>query len=328
MWYTWGRWKGADVGVIDAIAEGCFAVARRPVLLLPPVLLDLLYWAGGRLTVAPLTDAYLRLARGAGVAVEPGLADGLNEFAAGSDLFALLSLWVNALLPQLDADRVARPWGRGVLDPGHWSVVLLGGIALTLLGLLLFALYLAGVAQLVREEPFDPRQIARRAPACWLRLLGLYALMAGGVLLLGMPIFLLAALLALAGAGTSVGPLLVLFILPLLWLYCFLALAPEAVAVSEAGPLQALKLSVRVVRRNFWPTIGLLAATILITTGLPFGWRALTPNPAGVPLAIAGNAYVATGLTAAAMVFYRERLAALEEQSGSRAVGQSGRGRR
>ncbi len=315
------------MGVIDAIAEGCFAVARRPVLVLPPVALDLLYWAGGRLSAAPLVDAYLRLVRASGVTIEPGLAESLNDFAARSDLFTLLSLGLDALLPAIDADRVARPWGQGVLDPGHWSLVLLGGIALTLLGLLLLALYLVGLAQLVREEPFDPRRIARRAPVCWLRLLGLYAIVIGGVILLGLPVFLLAALLALAGAGAGVGLLLFLFILPLLWLYCFLALAPEAIAVSEVGPLQGIKLSVRVARRNFWATIGLLAATLLITVGLPYGWRVLTPNPAGVALAIAGNAYVATGLTAAAMVFYRERLAALEE-SGSRAVGQSGSGRR
>ena len=38
----------------------------------------------------------------------------------------------------------------------------------------------------------------------------------------------------------------------------------------------------------------------------------LAQQPAGVPLAIVGNGFVATGLMAAAMFFYRERLTALE----------------
>jgi len=50
------------VGVIDAIADGCFAVARRPYVLIPPVALDLWYWLGERFTPAPLVEAFLRLA--------------------------------------------------------------------------------------------------------------------------------------------------------------------------------------------------------------------------------------------------------------------------
>lgn len=297
------------MGVIDAIADGCFAVARRPYLLIPTVALDLFYWFGGRLTIAPLVEAAVASLQATG-APDPQVVAQLRELEPGSDLFSLLSLGVNTLLTTVDGERIARPWGAGVLDPGHWALVLLAGVALGLLGLLILALYLTALAQAARGEPFDLRRIARRAPVCGLRLLGLLATILGGLLLLGLPVLILSALLV--AVGVSPAPLGLLLFPPLLWLYIYLALAPEAIAVSEVGPLAALKLSVRVVRRNFWPTVGLLAATYLIVWGFPYGWQLLTAQPAGVPLAIVGNALLTTGLSAAAMLFYRDRLAALD----------------
>jgi hypothetical protein len=305
----WDGWKGACVGVIDAIAEGCFAVARRPVLLLPLVALDLLYWLGARLTAAPLLEATIAGAAYGGPLDERTIAS-LRELGGESNLFTLLALGFEALLPALAPASVARPWAQGVLDPGSWPLALLSALGLALAGLLWLALYLCGVAQLARGEPFDPRRIARRAPVCWLRLLGLGALVAGGLVLLGLPLLLLTGLLVAVNVNPAL-PLL-LALAPLAPLYCLLALAPEAIAVSEVGPLRAIKLSVGLVRRNFLPTIALLAATFLLTRGFRAGWSLVTGEVAAVPLAIAGNAFLAAGLSAAAMLFYRERLAARE----------------
>lgn len=310
------------MGVIDAIADGCFAVARRPVLLIPPVTLDLFYWLGSRLTVAPLTEATIRGVQRTGT-VDQELIASLLRFEQESNLLAVLSpgmktLLARTLLPipalPVPASRtVTRPWGQGVLDPGHWALVLLSLVVLGALGLLCLALYLCGVAQLVRDEPFNLRLLVRRAPACWVRLLGLGAIVVGVVALVGMPVLLLAGLLTVA--SISPAPLLLLAIPPLVWLYCYLILAPEAIVVSDVGPLRAIKLSVEVVRRNFWATAGLIAATLLISQGFPLAWGLLARQVAGVPLAIVGNAFVGTGLAAAAMFFYRERLAALEKPS-------------
>lgn len=313
------------MGVIDAIADGCFAVARRPYVILPPVALDLFYWLGGRMTVAPLTGALAGALERSGQADAATLGN-LRDLEADSDLFALLSPGISTLLTAVGPEDVARPWGRGTIDLGGWPVVLLAAVGFGLLGILCWAVYLAGLAQVVREEPFDPRRLARRAPVCWLRLLGLAATVAGGLLLIGLPLLILAAVLAVLGLNAA--PLLLLLLPLLVWLYCLLALAPEAIAVSEAGPLAAIKLSVRVVRRNFWPAVGLLAATFLITVGFPEGWRVLTRQAAGVPLAIVGNAFLTTGLSAAAMIFYRERLAALDAPVAAAGPGQPGQPRR
>ncbi|HET8631937.1 MAG TPA: hypothetical protein VFL91_31310 [Thermomicrobiales bacterium] len=304
------------MGVIDAIADGCFAVARRPYVLIPPVALDLFYWLGDRLTARPLIDALIGSAQRGGTA-DPATIDGLRAFEHDSNLFSLLALGMKALLPALTSDQVARPWAQGTLDLGAWPLVLLGALGLVVLGLLALAFYLAGLAQLVRGEPFDLGQLARRAPVYWLRLLGLGALVIGALILLGLPLLFCTAVLLLVGANPA--PLVLLFFVPVLWLYCYLALAPEAIVISDVGPLRAVKLSFRVVRRNFWPMIGLLAATLLISQGFPFMWELFTRQVVGVPLAIVGNAFLGAGLTAAAMYFYRERLALLDKSGvGSR----------
>lgn len=308
-------WKGAGVGVIDAIADGCFAVARRPVVLVPVVALDLLYWLGGRVTPAPLTNGLVRLVELAqqqspGASDPSDTIDSLRALGQSENLLALLSLGQKPLLPLLAADGIGRPWGTGTIETGHWAVVLALALLFAVLGLFWLAVALSALAPLVRGEPFEPLTILRRVPRCWLRLLGLCAIILAGLFLLGMPLLILSGLMAVLGINPAV--LVLVTILPLMVLYIHLALAPEAIVVSDVGPFEAIKLSIRVVRRNFWPFFGLLAATLLIEQGFPLAWGLLARQPAGVPLAIVGNGFVGTGLAAAAMFFYRERLTALE----------------
>jgi len=304
------------VGVIDAIADGFFAVAKRPLALLPVVALDLLFWGGGRLTVAPLTNSLIALFEGVRDQVPPG-AD-LNSTIAslrmveqGSDLLELLALGQKPLLPRLDPVQIAHPWGTGVFDVGNAALTLLVALLLLLAGLFWLAVALTVVAPLARGEPFVPRTLLRQLPRCWLALLGFGAIIAAAAALLFLPLVILTAVIE--ALGLSAGPLALLVVVPLLLIYVCLALTPEAIAVRQVGPLQAIKLSVLVVRHNFGRTLGLLAAIILVGQGFPLVLGLLAQEAAGMPLAIVGNAFISTALLAAGMFFFRERLAALEE---------------
>lgn len=315
-WYNLWCWKGERVGVIDAIADGCLAVVRRPWVIAPVVTLDLLYWVGGRLTLVSFTDGLIRLLEFVQqqASTAPDSAEtiaSLRTFGQQTDLLGLLSVGQQPLLLALDTTAaVGRPWGVGTIDVGNWALVVVLGIALLLLGVFWLALSLSLLAPLVRQEPFSLSATLRQVPRRWLRLLGLYAIIVGGFALVFLPLLIVATILSLLGLGAV--SLLFLLALPLLVLYIYLALAPEAIVVSDVGPLRAIKLSVQVVRRNFWPTFGLLAATYIITAGFPYGWRLLTPQAAGVPLAIVANGLLVTGLATAAMLFYRERVESLE----------------
>ena len=304
------------MGVIDAIADGFFAVAKRPVVLFPVIALDLLFWGGGRLTIAPLTNGLIGLLEGVRDQVPPGAdldttVESLRMVEQGGDLLELLALGQKPLLPRLDMAQVAHPWGTGVFDVGSAALTLLVALVLLLAGIFWLAVALTVVAPLARGEPFAPRALLRQVPRCWLALLGFGAILAAAAALLFLPLVILTAVIE--ALGLSAAPLALLIVIPLLLVYLCLALTPEAIAVRQVGPLQAIKLSVLVVRHNFGRTVGLLAAIFLVDQGFPLVLGLLTQQAAGVPLAIVGNAFISTALLAAGMFFFRERLLALEE---------------
>ena len=90
----------------------------------------------------------------------------------------------------------------------------------------------------------------------------------------------------------------------------YLFFSVPAIFVSSAGPLQAIQRSVGTVRRHLWASLALILLTWLILAGMGQAWELLAsyvPSPYGVLLGILGNAYVASGLIAAGMVFYIQR---------------------
>src|SRR2546430_10644884 len=94
----------------------------------------------------------------------------------------------------------------------------------------------------------------------------------------------------------------------LIWAIVYMFFAIEALLLSDVGPLQAIRLSVVVIASNFWAAITLIGLTFLITLGVPLAWQFITAYPAGLVIAILGNAYIGTGVAAAGFLFYKERL--------------------
>ena len=64
------------------------------------------------------------------------------------------------------------------------------------------------------------------------------------------------------------------------------------------------------VRRHLRPSVALILLTWLILAGMAQVWDVLDntlQSPFGVALGILGNAYIASGLIAAGMIFYTQR---------------------
>lgn len=310
------------MGVVDAIADGCWAVVRRPWVILPVVLLDLLYWVSGRLTAAPLTNGLIRLLELAQQQSPsgPDPADSirlLRTLGQSTDLLELLSIGQRPLLQVVETDLINRPWGAGVLDLQHWWLICLLVPVLTVAGLFWLACALSLLATLVGEQPFSVRQVC----ICWLRLLGLAGVILAGLFMIFMPLLIVSTLLSLLGLGVIAMFLFFLLPMVLLYLYFFLSFAPEAIVLNQVGPLRAIKQSVQMVRRNFWSALGLVGATHLIGLGLPYGWQLLTPQVVGVPLAIIGNGLIVSGFAVGALLFFQARtqvaLSSAVEQAGT-----------
>jgi hypothetical protein len=131
----------------------------------------------------------------------------------------------------------------------------------------------------------------------------------GAAVLLGLPVVLLIGFTALVSppvaalGGALVGG-------GVLFAAIHLFFAIDAIFVSSAGPLAAIQRSVGVVRRHPRASIILILLTWLILAGMAQVWDILGNNlqaPFGVALGILGNAYIASGLIAAGMIFYTQR---------------------
>jgi hypothetical protein len=85
--------------------------------------------------------------------------------------------------------------------------------------------------------------------------------------------------------------------------------------LKGVNPLRAILLSITLVRRFFPGTLALLALSALIMVGLNVLWQSLVGNLPGLLLAMVGNAYIGSGLIAARMVFYQDRLASAVQET-------------
>ena len=87
----------------------------------------------------------------------------------------------------------------------------------------------------------------------------------------------------------------------------------HVMVLEDVGPMRAIYLSYRVVRRNVWPTAGFITLTILISRGIPLALTQVIRQPVGVLLAMIAHAYVAAGLATGSLLFYRERRARVSD---------------
>lgn len=294
-------------GIIDSLATGFSLVLRRPYLIIVPFLVDLLVWAGPALSVEPLV--YSAAAR-----ITSALASGplspdqlltinaqvtqVADAVASWNLLGVLGWQVPNLLSMGTVDTAA---SQVTIDSYGGLLPLL--LALALGGVLIACLFLAPLGQLVRSGSLYPADFASGLVGLWLRFTGYLAV----VLLLALALGA-AALLVLV-LVSAISPLLASLVVLLaigggVLMAVYLFLGDEAVVVGGSGPLGAIKESVAIAFRHFWSVVGLFLLVNLLSQGLGLVWRSLASSQAGLWIAMAGNAFVATGLVASVMVYY------------------------
>jgi hypothetical protein len=191
----------------------------------------------------------------------------------------------------------------------HWTDGTLLLIASLGVGLLLGGWFYGGLASASRGAPEGPLATGCFVPRGVLRTLGLVVVLTVTALLLGLPVVLLIGFTAVVSPPVAVLAS-VLLGAALVFAAFHLFFAVDAIFVSRVGPLAAIRRSVGLVRRNLWPSVALILLTWLIMAGMGRVWEVLASNlqsPYGVALGILGNAYVASGLVAAGMIFYTQR---------------------
>lgn len=294
-----GARRGAPVpsvsGVIESIADGLSLALTYPLVLLLPIGVDIVLWSGITISPAALLQRF------------PKLDDAADSLGYSADVLPLAALGVPSMLSGAERGQAFEPWSRMTVTPGAWQASALTIAGLVLVSTMLGTMFRVPLAMVIRSRGRSASELGAALLVAWLRLLGLFALVAASIVLFASPVLIGGAIFL--AFGVNVLPLISsALIIPAIAAAIYLMFTPEAIVLTEVGPLRAAYLSFNVVRRNFWPTIGFLGSVLLITEGLSVLWRSQIGTPIGLLIGTLGNAFIGAGLGLATMRFYDDRL--------------------
>ncbi len=321
------------MGLIDILTTGFRVVGQRTWLVVLPVLIDLWLLFGPRLSIQPVTNDLLRL--WSPDMLPPDLAltaepyrQVLEQAGSSFNLWWLLDnslTWLQTVGPRLSP--VLSSGIQATRDVSSLTLLIWAPLILAL-GLGLGAAFLTTIASQMPAAATDsPKgeesQIDRKSRFFWVRrglrtwgmvlIYGLILLALIVLILFVMSLALTPIMLIAPQLASALAALLALVIIWAgLWIYLILYFVVAALVLDGSGLVDSLRRSFYVVTRNFWSSLGLVIITAVILTGFGLIWqRVATLSPVGIAVAIGGNAILLTGLTAARLVYYRDRHAAL-----------------
>ena len=320
--------KPQNPTLIDSISEGYTSINRRLWLVLIPLLLNLYLWFGAQVSLAPLIADIANAMKSLNPAVsEQGdMQVVYDQFLAAGGLDLRQQLAVLNYVPTLrlyvvgaadgasSAPMPAIPEVLQLINTQRTDTIqiatvggaLLAFVIINALALVISAIFLGQVGAAVRRD-WSPVVGLRRAAKIGLSLLGAIAIIAGVALALGLPLLFFSTLLLYLNQTLGILALIVVYWVGI-WISIYIGFTAEAIVISGLGPLRAIYTSFNVVRRNIWGTLGFLAITLVIQLGSGVIWHSLVNTVIGAVIAMVASAYIGSGLLAARMAFYRERL--------------------
>jgi len=240
----------------------------------------------------------------------------LMEAAGRINHFRYLSVLLLGL-PTLMAGPIPdkTPITPAVIDGGGSGAWLGLLVLFTLVGLLLTAIFYNLIAYALRRAmaaplpPFGPSRFVGRTVHTWLRLVALLALLLVLVLVITIPVALLAGFLTLLSQTFGVFVIFGAFVL-ILWLIMFLSYTPQGMLLNPRPFFTVVADSVRLFQRNLPAAMGLLAVVVVVRQLLSFILLRADSGTWVTAINILAHAYIATALTVALFIFYRDRFVA------------------
>lgn len=302
------------LSIIEALSGGFELILQNPWVVLIPVALDLWVWLGPQLSVQPLLDqlaAFLQANATLTPTASPDTAQNtelvtatLKSAGATFNLFGVIATGLPTLFwiqpPAAESMRAARL----VISDGG---ALLGWLApLGVLALGLTALFMELIARAVRRETTLQTFIPRFAGGCATTTV-LVLVLFGLTIALALPLSLGATLVSLFNPGIASFVLLAGMLI-VLWATLYLSFALPSIFVSRSNAWQAILNSVSIFRFDFWSALGIVMLTYLIRWGFALIWEFFLGNAGGILFVVIANAFLGSGLTAALIVFYADRI--------------------
>ncbi len=297
------------VGVFRSLSAGFDRIAARPILILPPLILDLFLWLGPRLTIPVFIQrisSYLIIPTGADKTLVEQvqlIRDSFLEFGERLNLFTILSS-LPAGVSSLMSTRMPAETPFGQIEPMRLfspAIILLVWLGLIILGQGFGTQFHLWIAQQVA-----PREELANGWKAWARMALLAGMFYVSSLIFGLGIALIASVMALF---MPVLGLIVAFLgfTFAFWLLVYLFFTPHGIVRYRLGIFRAMLESATLVRWNLIPAMGYLGLAFLITWLTNQVWQLPDEHSWYLILAIAGHAFVSATLLAGSYVFYQGR---------------------
>lgn len=287
--------------IVDLIAEGLSLVLARPWLIIVPLLVDLFIWLGVKIEPSALMNSLIELVNDAGLDDTEDVITTLQDLAT-ANMTHLIAIFVPSMLRGTDDSDVYQLLDQRVWTPSSGAVLLVA-LALIFVSSLLSMVYTVPIANAIVGRKLTLGENVGLMLRSWARMLLFIGIVIGALMVVIVPTAVISAIFA---------PLLPLFssllLIGALAGLVLLYFVFDAIVIADVGPIDAIKFSAQIVRRNLGPAMALILASLLLTTGVPEIATRILDNLPGLIIAVAVQALVATGLAAASMFFFVDRL--------------------
>jgi hypothetical protein len=296
------------------LMAGFDAITNHLGLVLFPIMLDLYLWLGPHLSLKKLVESVVNQMVSMATTQSPETAQAI-EFSRS--LWLLVAERLNLFsalrsfpvgVPSLMASRqpVEAPLGSSIV----WNVPSVGGAAgwwllLTLLGLVLGALYFVLVAQASLTGRVEWRVTLEQWPWASLQVIILTLFLGGLLLAISIPGSCLITAISFMGLPITQF-LLLLFGAMVLWVMFPLLFSAHGIFIYQFKMWVSVRQGVRLTRLTLPRTSLMVLSMLIISEGLDTLWRVPPEKSWITVVGVLGHAFVSTSLLAASFIYYRD----------------------
>ena len=293
-------------GVIATLMAGFDLVTRHLWLIILPLILDIFFWLGPRLSIETLALEAAEVLQREESLVE--LSEQLIELSTQINLFTALSvplIGVPALMNgPVPEDTPISPATHQIGGAFEWLGIFL---AFSLIGLVFSVLYLSLISKSIRDKDGWRKvgilHLAKLIVQSTYRLAGLSLIFIFSLIIIMLPLMPVAIMLSFISSNLFAFVLLIGFAL----VATYFCLAVPGIIYRGKSLLPAILQSFKVVHKNLLPTISMLVALVLIGNGINLLWHMADDGSWITLVSIIGHAFIGTALVATFFLYYRNR---------------------
>lgn len=304
----------APPSLTKSLMAGFDAITNHIGLILFPVVLDLLLWFGPHVRLSRLVQSFINEVSATAGMNTPEMVDATRAY---QQLWTVMAERFNLLMsirsypigiPSLMVSREPMTFPGGtpsILEAPTFGAAFSLWLLLTLLGLMLGALYFSFVAQASVSSQTDWRRIFGQWP--WVATQVLFLALFWLALILGVSIPFSCILVLILSSGIGLNSIVtLLFGGILIWLLLPLVFSPHGIFLKGLGMWASVRAGVHLTRMTLPSTALFILFVVILNEGLDVLWR-IPPEASWLAvIGIVGHAFVTTGLLAATFVYYRE----------------------